>query len=786
MNTANKYLLFSLLIISNFALPQNEAMKAADKFAQLKEELPTPNTYRTASGAPGHEYWQQKADYKIEVVLDDEKQTISGTEAITYYNNSPDNLDYLWLQLDQNIRKHHSASQKTHTHIFSEKESMRTFRRIHSDFDGGYKILNVTNVKGKPLPFTIVETMMRVDLPKSLKPGNSTVLNIKWWYNINNLAKVGGRSGMEFFEDDSNYVYTIAQFYPRMAFYSDIEGWQNKQFLGRGEFLLTFGDFDVKITVPGDHIVAATGELENASRVLSPQQQNRFKKAKQSDIPIFIVTEEEAVEAEPKRAEGTKTWHFKAKNVRDFAFASSRKFIWDAMGVKFGNRTVMAMSFYPKEGNPLWEKYSTKVVAHTIKTYSNFTFDYPYPQATSVHSFWWMGMEYPMISFNGGRSESDGTYSKRTKYGMLEVVIHEVGHNFFPMIVNSDERQWAWMDEGLNTFLQFLAQNAWEKDFLERRDLDFMRKFMSNNKDSQVPIMTNPESIFHYAENAYSKVTIALNVLRETVLGRELFDYAFRTYANRWKFKNPAPADFFRTMEDASGIDLDWFWRGWFYTIHHVDLALTDIEWFKIDSKEPERDEPTVGDQEPSVPGQLTKMRDAEEMPKRVIDIDSTLLDFYSNYTPPEIIYDDSSEYQEYLDKLSPDQIALINSDKNYYQLRFKNVGGLVMPLVLAFKFEDSETIVERIPAEIWRYNSNEVTKIFAFDKQVKEIVLDPFRELVDSDYSNNSISAPTAFETIEFLTQIKTPPNPMQIANTKKAGEDEKYDNDKIRPEQE
>jgi len=779
MNSAIKYVLYSLLIFSNFALPQNEVMKAADKFAQLKEELPTPNTYRVASGAPGHEYWQQRANYKIDVVLDDENQTISGTETITYYNNSPDNLDYLWLQLDQNIRKQHSASYKTHTHVFSERESMRTFRRIHSDFNGGFKIERVTDASGNPIPFTIVETMMRVDLPKALKPGSSTVLKLKWWYNINDRMKVGGRSGMEFFEEDSNYIYTIAQFYPRMALYNDIEGWQNKQFLGSGEFLLTFGNFDVRITVPSDHIVAATGELQNASKVLTSEQQNLFKKARQSDSPIFIVTEDEAVKNESNRASGTKTWRFKANNVRDFAFASSRKFIWDAMGVNFGDRTVMAMSYYPKEGNPLWEKYSTKVVAHTLKTYSSFTFDFPYPQATSVHSKW-IGMEYPMICFNGGRPEDDGTYSKKTKYGMLGVVIHEVGHNFFPMIVNSDERQWAWMDEGLNTFLQTLTQNAWDADFLPRRDLDYMTYFMSHNKDSQVPIMTNPESIAHLGENAYSKVTIALNILRETVLGRDLFDYAFKTYAARWKFKNPSPSEFFRTIEDASGVDLDWFWRGWFYTIDHVDLALTDIKWFKIDSKEPKGGSSSSDTQEITAPKQITKMRDAEEMPERVIDTDSTLLDFYSTYTPPEVATDDSNAYREYLDNLTPDQIDLINANKNYYQLKFQNVGGLVMPLVIEFEFEDSETTVERIPAEIWRYNSTEITKIFVFNKQVINVVLDPFHELADSDYSNNSLSAPTTFDMIELITPGSAPPNPMQTANIANAVDEGSDKNDK------
>ena len=763
MNRTAALLLIFIFSTVSILFSQNESVVAADKFSQLKEELPTPNTYRVASGAPGHEYWQQKADYVINVVLDDEKQTLSGTEKITYFNNSPDKLEYLWIQLDQNIRKQHSASHKTHTHVFQEKESFWALNRLHSDFDGGFKIDYVKNGSGKELPSTVVETMMRIDLPKPLRPGASITLNLKWWYNINDRMKVYGRSGMEFFKEDSNYLYTIAQFYPRMALYNDIEGWQNKQFLGAGEFTLTFGNFDVKITAPSDHIVAATGELQNASRVLTPEQQHRLKKARTSKKPVFIVTEDEAIENESEKATGTKTWHFKATNVRDFAFASSRKFIWDAMGVNFDDRTVMAMSYYPKEGNPLWERYSTKVVAHTIKNYSKFTFDYPYPHVTSVHSNR-IGMEYPMICFNGGRPEDDGTYSKDTKYGMIGVIVHEVGHNYFPMIVNSDERQWTWMDEGLNTFLQTLSQNAWERDYPHRRDFKYMAKYMSGNKDTQVPIMTNSESLTHFGDNAYAKVTHALIVLRETILGRELFDYAFKTYSTRWMFKNPSPADFFRTMEDASGVDLDWFWRGWFYSIDHVDIELADIKWFKLDTKNPDIEKPYKKELNDSVPTHIIHQRDEVDIPVRAIDADTALADFYNEYDPLEITAKDTAEYEKYLGKLEPSQINLLNSDDNYYQLTFKNIGGLVMPLVIEFEFENGHKTIERIPAEIWIKNTKRISKVFIFDKIVKRVVLDPHQELVDANYDNNAVYGPVTFEKIETTTQRKTPPNPMQL----------------------
>ena len=759
------YLVLTCFLFMTTAIiwAQNTKNTAVEKFSQLKEELPTTNAYRVASGAPGHRYWQQKADYKINVILDDKKQTLSGTEKITYFNNSPDMLDYLWLQLDQNIRKRHSHSQKTHTHIFEEKERFSTLRRLHSDFDGGFKIDYVKDGTGKTLQTTSVGTMLRIDLPKPLKPGSSTNINIKWWYNVNDRMKIGGRSGMEFFKEDGNYLYTIAQFYPRMAVYSDIEGWQNKQFLGPGEFALTFGDFDVKITVPADHVVAGTGELQNASRVLSTVQQQRFKKAATSDVPVFIITEKEAIKNESEKVSMTKTWHFKAKNVRDFAFASSRKFIWDAMGVKFGNRTVMAMSYYPKEGNPLWEKYSTKVVAHTIRNYSKFTFEYPYPHATSVHSKW-IGMEYPMIAFNGGRPEADGTYSKRTKYGMIGVVVHEIGHNYFPMIVNSDERQWTWMDEGLNTYLQTITEDAWERDFPHRRSLKQMSQYMGNNKDTQVPIMTSSESLTHFGDNAYGKVALALNILRETILGRDLFDYAFKTYSNRWMFKNPSPADFFRTIEDASAVDLDWFWRGWFYSIDHVDIEISDVKWLKIDSKNPSVEKPYLKERHDIEPVNIIALQNETKIPVRAIDTDTTLVDFYNHYDPYDIVTKDTTNYEKYLDSLEPDELELLNSNYNYYQLTFKNLGGLVMPLILEFEFQNGDKTTQYIPAEIWRYNDKKISKIFIFKDTLKNIVLDPHLETADVNYDNNSITAPSIFEKFELTKFPKPKPNPMQL----------------------
>ena len=629
--------------------------------------------------------------------------------------------------------------------------SFGQLENYHNDFDGGFKLEAVTDQSGKPMKYVVNKTMMRIDLPQPLKSKGSVSFNIKWWYNVNDRMKIGGRSGFEYFEEDDNYLYTVAQFYPRLCVYSDVEGWQNKQFLGRGEFTLTFGNFKASITVPSDHVVASTGVLQNPKDVLTSTQRSRLAKAKTSyDKPVIIVTEEEAKEAEKNKAKGKKTWIYKAENVRDFGFATSRKFIWDAMGVKFGNRTVLAMSYYPKEGNPLWEQYSTRAVAHTLNIYSKHTFDYPYPVAISVHSKW-IGMEYPMICFNGGRPESDGTYTERTKYGMISVIIHEVGHNYFPMIVNSDERQWTWMDEGLNTFLQFLAEQEWDREYPSRRGAPAnIVDYMKGDKKYISPIMTNSESIYQFGNNAYGKPATALNILRETIMGRELFDYAFKEYSNRWRFKHPTPADFFRTMEDASGVDLDWFWRGWFYTNDHVDMGLAKVRWFQPSSKDPEVEKEFQKAQADASQKNITEIRNVEANPKTMVETYPELNDFYNKYDPYEVSEVDRKDYEKQLSRLTDEEKAVLKRGYNYYEITFTNTGGLVMPLILEFQYTDGSRKVERIPAEIWKTNHEKVTKVFPSEKEVKSIRLDPFLETADTDLNNNfwpPQPQPTRFE---------------------------------------
>jgi len=689
------------------------------KFEQLGTSLPTPNTYRTASGAPGKDYWQQRADYKIELTLDDVKQQIEGTEAITYFNQSPDPLDYLWLQLDQNFRAQDSETPLVTEYFMKDSVSAKELFTIQNNFDGGFRIDKVLDEAGQPLAYFINKTMMRINLEQPLLPGAQMTFQVDWHYKINDRMSLGGRSGYEYFPKDDNYSYTIAQFYPRMAVYDDVEGWQNKQFLGRGEFALSFGNFEVAMTVPEDFIVGATGTLQNPKDVLTSKEQLRFEKAKHSfEDPVIIVTQEEAIQKEAHKKRGKATWTFKADSVRDFAFAASRKYIWDAMAVDLNGKKSLAMSYYPKEGNPLWESHSTRAVRQTLITYSRHTIDYPYPVAISVHAAS-VGMEYPMICFNFGRPEADGTYTDETKWRMISVIIHEVGHNFFPMIINSDERQWTWMDEGLDSFVQSIATKEYDANFpVGRGAPEQIIPYMSGEQGLLRPIMTNSEQILQFGNNAYAKPATALSILRETVMGPELFDYAFKKYAERWAFKSPAPADFFRTMEDASAIDLDWFWRGWFYTTDYVDIGVEEVKHYRMQTEE-------EGLEKRQISGEDKKLNTEQ---KRFTEEVNTFV--FKNT--------EAKEYREFKNKFNEIEIKEGFADQNFYEVKLANKGGLVMPVIIEWSYADGSTEREKLPAEIWRKNEKEVTKVFVKPKEVVGIVIDPNKETADADTGNN------------------------------------------------
>ena len=738
-NFRSSFLLFLLLSTSATIFGQRQYWE--DKFKQLGPELATPNEQRTASGAPGARYWQQQVDYTMNIMIDDETQKLFGEEWITYHNFSPDQLTYLWIQLDQNNMAKESDAYKIEQSKINETMSYNDIKDLEPWYDGGFKVVEVKDKSGKDLKCVINQTMMRIDLPTPLVSGGTYSFKIKWWYNINDRIRLGGRSGYEYFSEDKNYLYTMAQFYPRLAAYMDYSGWQNKQFLGSGEFTLDFGNYTVNITVPNDHVVAATGELQNTKAVMNAEQLSRWEKAKKNfEAPVEIINQAEATENEKNKIKGNvqKTWTFKATNVRDFAFASSRKFIWDAMAVKIGDKTTMAMSYYPKEANPLWGQFSTRAVAHTLRVYSKYTVDYSYPVAISVNSKW-IGMEYPMICFNGGRPESDGTYTEGTKYSTLGVIIHEVGHNFFPMIINSDERQWTWMDEGLNTFVQYLTEKEWDANYPTRRGpARNIVDYMKGDKTKMSPIMTNSESIYQFGNNAYGKPATALNILRETVMGRELFDYAFKEYCKRWAFKHPTPEDFFRTMEDASAVDLDWFWRGWFYGTDHCDMAMKEIKMFVMDSENPTVEKAIDKERKDARPADISLKRDREEKLVTLVELDPAARDFYYSFDPHKVTKTDQKQFEEFTKTLTPEEKALMDSHSYYYQITVENVGGLIMPLIFQFTLKDGSKKEFRIPAEIWKMSEPTVTKVFVLPQPAIEIALDPFLETADVELNNN------------------------------------------------
>ena len=745
-----------------------------DPFRQLEEVWPTPTESRIASGAPGPQYWQQRADYHIKIALDEKKDLLAGQERITYHNRSPHTLKYLWMQLDRNKFTPGSMGHQSSTAPRLGKMTYDTFEALllRERLDGGFKIDKLATDRGAKLNYRIIDTMMRVDLPQPLKPNQKFTFKVDWHYTITDSRTSSGRSNMERFEKGGK-IYEIAQWFPRVCAYSDTRGWQNKAFLGRGEFALEFGDYHVEITVPSNHVVSATGELKNADRILKPEWRERLKEAENAKAPMFIISPKEAKKNEETKAKGTKTWIFEAKNVRDFAWASSKKFIWDAVRHKLATsgKPVWAMSFYPNEAEPLWSTYSTHSIIHTLNFYSKFTFDYPYPVAISVNGPVY-GMEYPMICFNGPRPEKDGTYSERTKNGLISVVIHEVGHNWFPMIVNSDERQWSWMDEGLNSFLQMLAEQEWRHNYPSRGTPRTIIGYMTS--EAQRPIMTNSESILQFGANAYSKPSAGLSILRETILGREIFDDAFKEFSTRWMFKSPEPADFFRSMEDSAGVDLDWFWHSWFYTTNHVDIGITGFARHILDLEDPDE--------------KLKKQLEAEKESERknvvaqgnrkirkYVDQNKGLKDFYDKKKDPEVTDKDREKYRKMLADLEPRERRLLKTKCHLTVADFTNLGGVIMPIVVELHLKNGRTEKHTIPAEIWKKNHKSVSKLFVTKSPVTHIKIDPLEETADADTKNNVW--PPQIEEIPFTLRKPSGSydNEMKRDRTKKAAEAKK-----------
>ncbi|MDD7886834.1 M1 family metallopeptidase [Flavivirga sp. 57AJ16] len=734
-----RFFLFLFLTLFSLAFMKAQTQPWQGKFEPIDHMIKPPNTYRTASGAPGRDYWQQRANYKIKVILDESNNTISGEETITYYNNSPDDLSYLWIQLEQNVNKKGNEDFGSINNTIKNGMTSRQMQFLTRaiDFPAGYSIKYVKDADGNHIKTMINNTMMKVKLNTLLKSGESTRFSIAWSYPITDRSMyLLSREGYEYFPSDDNTIYLIAHWFPRMAVYNDTEGWQNQQFQKLGEFALEFGDYDVEITVPEDHIVAATGLLQNSESVLSKTQRKRLDDARKSfDKPVMIITQKEAEAHEKQKSKKQKTWKFSAKNVRDFAFASSRKFMWDAQAVKLPTNTVMAMSLYPKEGLPVWQEESTKAVRQALEVYSEATFDYPYPVAISVNTSN-IGMEFPMISFNGGRPKN-GKISDGAKQGMIGTIIHEVGHNWFPMIVSSDERKWMWMDEGLNTFLhqRTLAERYPGFNSVTPKSIV---PFMSGDKNILRPIMTTSDNelMSQFGANFYLKPTVGLQMLRNSIIGKELFDEAFKEYANRWKYKHPNPADLFRTLEDATATDLDWFYRGWFFTTDHVDMELSQVKWFKV-----YEENSNIEDQNNSSKVKIDAS--GKNVQVQAKDFSSGPEMITMNTTP-------DAAYGQFLSRIDEPKLRKQLSGKNIYEITIKNVGGLVMPVTIEWAFTDGSKEIDIIPAEVWRRNEYEIQKTFIKEKKVKEVNLDPNFEYADTNMKNNSfpkVETPSQFD---------------------------------------
>ncbi len=790
--------------IANEDGPAGSAGDQVKKFRQLGTELPSPNVYRSASGAPGPAYWQQQVDYVIDARLDEDKRRIFAESDITYKNNSPDPLRYLWVALDQNRFKDGSTARIAN--VASATGSRRgqgsggedsysfgalRYEQAMADREYGFEFKAIMDEDGDTLPYVVNDTMLRIDLPEVLEPNESVTVQIDWEHNIIDEVAVGGRGGYEYFEDEGNYIFGLAQWFPRLAAYTDYTGWQNKQFLGRGEFTLEFGDYEVNLTVPSDHIVSSTGVLQNPRDVLTAEQRERLDSAN-TESPVYIVTPEEAEENEKTKARGTKTWRFKAENVRDFAWSSSRKYIWDAMLFEQDDEkhpVVTAMSFFPKEADPIWSQYSTQAVVHTMDVYNRFAFNYPYPIAQSVNSWERGGMEYPMITFNGYRPTEDEktgdvTYSRGVKYGLIGVIIHEIGHIYFPMTVNSDERRWTWMDEGLNSFLEYLAEYEWEENFPisggQQNPLDVIPRYMQSA--NQVPIMTQSDSVLQFGPNAYSKPAASLIVLRETVMGRELFDHAFREYSRRWKFKRPTPADFFRTMEDASAVDLDWFWRGWYFGTDHVDVAVTSVREYQISSQDPEIEFDLDREEDARKrPENISQIRNREEGMTTRLRRYNDLEDFYNKNDKFTVTNKDRNTYSSFLKGLKGWERKAyeraMDEVKYLYFVDFENIGGLITPLPLSLEYENGRVEELMIPAEIWRRNSQFVTKLIIRDDPIVSIKLDERHQTADADFSNNIFPPTIASDRLKLKKSNFTRKDMMAdslVKLTSKKGEDD------------
>ncbi len=651
---------------------------------RVLDQWPAPNETRGANGKPGAKYWQQRVDYVIRVGLDTTTHTVTGSERVTYRNNSPDALGYVWFQLDQNIDNPSVSEAMIGATSLPKSISPRAAEFINARLDTkGYSITRVQlvskNGQKTDAAYVLQGTQMKVPLSSPLATGGAQDIEIDWSYVMpESFASRNGRGAREKLKD--GWEYLAAQWFPRAAVYDDVVGWQNDQFYGQGEFYLNFGNYDVSITVPHNHIVQSTGVLHESGR--GPD----IHAARAPCEGVHLASNRFTSSPRTKRTRRPRaqlvqqpfTWRFKAENVRDFAWASSAGFIWDAAGFRYSPtaKPIEMHSLYPREALGVWDSLSTKAIAQTMRTYGRLAFEYPYPKASNIHGIVG-GMEYPMIAFCGARppANANAAVLKSVGYGLVAVTIHEVGHNWFPMIVASDERKWTWMDEGLNSYLEGMASVEFDLSWPKARLPMVAANIVGYMKNTdQVPLMTESDLIHRgFGPNGYTKPASGLFILREQVLGPQFFDAAFREYSAAWMFKHPQPADFFRSMMQASGDNLNWFWRGWFYSTHANDQSLGTVE------------------------------------------------------------------------SQSADSLGMSARGRFYNRVTLENKGGLVMPAIMEFTFTDGSKERVKLPVSIWRNNEKKFEYGRFSQKELQSVELDPDNVLADINRENNKWSRPAA-----------------------------------------
>jgi hypothetical protein len=564
MNMFKKHVFLGLaLLLSTAALAQSK-YSAHELFHPLWNYGPV-SPMRSAAGVPGPGYWQNSADYKIAVSLDDVANKITGDVEITYKNNSPDKLPFLWLQLDQNSFNTQSRGGKT--------TPISGGRFGNLAFEGGYKIESVT-IDGKPANFIVEDTRMQIRLASPLAEKIGTA-KIKIAYSFTSPENASDRMGIQ--QTKNGAIYTVAQWFPRVCVYDDIEGWNVLPYLGAGEFYLEYGNFEYSINAPASHIVVGSGELLNPTEVYTADQVKKWAAAANSETTVVIRSAAEVTDPASRPAKDRLTWKFKCNNARDVAFASSKSFILDACRINLpSGKKSLAVSVYPVEsdGKDAWSR-SSEYVKASIEHYSNWLYEYSYPVATNVAGIV-SGMEYPGIIFCGYKDKTASLWG---------VTDHEFGHNWFPMIVGNNERKFAWMDEGFNTFINFYSTDAFNKGEYKNRKFDMHAIAKSMFRETADPIMSIPDVIQtrNLGWDAYNKPGFGLRILRENILGADRFDYAFRNYIAKWAFKHPTPMDFFRAMEDGAGEDLGWFWKAWFYELWKLDQSVKDVDYVEQD-----------------------------------------------------------------------------------------------------------------------------------------------------------------------------------------------------------